>query len=85
MDRILTDITTTVSEFKKNPNLEVEKANGEPFAVLTNNKASFYVLSPETYDALFEYIYDLEITPVLKERLSDKHRAVKVTLKDLIK
>lgn len=54
MDAIFTELTTTISEFKKNPNEVVKEAKHKPFAVLTNNKASFYVMSPEYYDALLK-------------------------------
>lgn len=46
MDEILTDIVTPISEFKKNSNLSLKKTGGKPLAALTNNKPSFYVLTP---------------------------------------
>ncbi len=56
MDRILTDLTINISEFKKNPNASVKKANNKPFAVLTNNKPSFYVMSPKFYNEIEELL-----------------------------
>lgn len=88
MRRILTDLTTTISEFRKNPNQAVEKANGKPFAVLTNNKPSFYVLSPEDYDELMERIWEHEVTPTVLERLQDVNdpsKWIEVNLDDLKK
>ena len=67
MDEILTEIVTPISEFKKNPNLSVKKAGGKPFAVLTNNKPSFYVLTPEVYDDLLEMAWELKMMPELME------------------
>lgn len=67
MDEILTDIVTPISEFKKNPNLSLKKAGGKPFAVLTNNKPSFYVLTPEVYDNLLEMAWELKMQPELIE------------------
>ncbi len=85
MNTIFTKLTTTISEFKKNPNEVVKKAKNKPFAVLTNNKASFYVLSPEYYDALLEKIWELEITPEIKKRLASKEPSIRVTLEELSK
>lgn len=65
MDEILTEIVTPISEFKKNPNLSLKKAGGKPFAVLTNNKPSFYVLTPEVYDELLEMAWELKMQPEL--------------------
>lgn len=71
MDEILTEIVTPISEFKKNPNLSVKKADGKPFAVLTNNKPSFYVLTPEVYDDLLEKVWELKIQPELLAQMKD--------------
>ena len=70
MDRIMTELTTTISEFKKNPNAAVKKAKKKPFAVLTNNKPTFYVMSPELYDEIEEILWEIRITPLLKKRMS---------------
>lgn len=83
MQRILTKMTTTISEFKKNPNLEVRKAGDEPFAVLTNNKPSFYVLSPEHYETLCEKVWEREIEPLLKSRLASVDTAQAVDIDSL--
>jgi hypothetical protein len=49
MDTILAAKTTSISEFKSNPAAALKNAGDEPFAVLTNNKPSFYVVQPELY------------------------------------
>lgn len=88
MRRILTDLTTTISEFRKNPNQAVEDAKGKPFAVLTNNKPSFYVLTPKDYDELMERLWELEMSPTLSQRLEeskDPKNRIRVTSSDLLK
>ena len=85
MDEILTEIVTPISEFKKNPNLSVKQAGGKPFAVLTNNKPSFYVLTPEVYDDLLEKAWELKMMPELIEQIEqmgDEVSGVKVDLDD---
>lgn len=83
MKRILTSMTTTISEFKKNPNLEVKKAGNEPFAVLTNNKPSFYVMSPEHYEEICEILWEHEITPTLLNRIAVMDTAIPVDIDSL--
>jgi antitoxin StbD len=89
MEKILSSRTVAVSEFKRAPNEIVAEANGEPIAVLTNNKPSFYVISPSAYEELLERIWEIEITPTLVKRLEDlktgRTKSIEVTLKDLIK
>lgn len=80
MQEILTELTTTISEFKKNPNLEVARSKGQPFAVLTNNKPSFYVLSPELFDTLMERLWEQDQAPEILRRKSEAIERVKVTL-----
>jgi antitoxin StbD len=63
MDEILTKKSTSITAFKANPNREVKAAGNKPFCVLTNNKPSFYVLSPKAYDELLEYIWELKSAP----------------------
>ncbi|NCV44056.1 MAG: type II toxin-antitoxin system prevent-host-death family antitoxin [Actinobacteria bacterium] len=89
MEKILTSRAVAVSEFKRAPNEIVAEANGEPIAVLTNNRPSFYVISPSAYEELLEKIWEIEVTPTLVKRLDDlrtgKTKSVEVTLKDLVK
>jgi antitoxin StbD len=83
MDAVLTKITTSISEFKKNPNESVAKAGNQPFAVLTNNKPSFYVVSPELFDEIAEILWEREIAPVILERMNDGSKLIPVTLDEL--
>ena len=87
MDEILTEIVTPISEFKKNPNLSLKKAGGKPFAVLTNNKPSFYVLTPEVYDDLLEMAWELKMMPELLEQIKETDqelKGIKVNLDDYL-
>lgn len=83
MEKIMTEIVTSISAFKKNPNDEVRRAGKKPFAVLTNNKPSFYVLSPALYDELMERIWELESAELIAQRLGERDSAIKVDVRDL--
>ena len=83
MDTILAAKTTSISEFKSNPAAALKNAGDEPFAVLTNNKPSFYVVQPELYESLVELLFDAQITPVVKKRLARIKKAIPVKLADL--
>lgn len=83
MDTILAAKTTSISEFKSNPAAALKNAGDQPFAVLTNNKPSFYVVQPELYESLVELLFDAQITPVVKKRLARIKKAIPVKLVDL--
>ena len=85
MDEVMTRKTAAISEFKQNPNQFVAEAGDEPFAVLTNNKPSFYVLSPAMFDKFQELIFDHQIAPVVRKRLAEGRKPIKVNLADLLK
>ena len=82
MDEILTKKTTSITDFKANPNREVKAAGNQPFCVLTNNKPSFYVMSPKAYDELLEYIWELKVAPQVLG--SAGQPTVKVTIDELL-
>ena len=84
MDDVMTRTTAGISEFKQNPNQFVAEAGDEPFAVLTNNKPTFYVLSPSMFEKFQELIFDHQIAPVVKKRLAEGRKPINVNLADLL-
>jgi antitoxin StbD len=83
MEEILADMTTSISEFKKNPNEAVRKAHKRPFAVLTNNRPSFYVITPELYEKIAERLFELDTAPVVRKRMRELHKAIPVSLDEI--
>lgn len=83
MDAVLTKVTTSISEFKKNPNELVAKAGNQAFAVLTNNKPTFYVVPPELFDEIAEILWEREIAPVILERMNDGSEFIRVKIEDI--
>ena len=83
MDAILTQLSTSITEFKRNPNEVVAQAHGEAFAVLTNNKPSFYVLTPAQYASLLEAQWERDLAPIVRHRASERQRIHPVNPADL--
>ncbi|OIQ83578.1 antitoxin YafN [mine drainage metagenome] len=83
MEEMLADMTTSITEFKKNPNEAVRKAHKRPFAVLTNNRPSFYVITPELFEKISEMLFEIETAPVIRKRMRDLHKAIPVGLNEL--
>lgn len=82
-EMILSDLSVSMTEFKKNPNDVLRKSDGQIVAVLSHNKSAFYMVPPERYEAMLEELDDLHLVRVTKERLKQKGRAIEVTLDDL--
>jgi len=83
MDAILASLSTSISKFKANPGAALKEAGKQPFAVLVNNKPSFYVIEPELYEAISEILFDMQMEPILKKRLARLDQAISVDIKDL--
>jgi antitoxin StbD len=76
-----------ISEFKQNPNAAVKAADDLPFAVLTNNRPSFYVMSPRMFDYLTEKLWDAQMTPTIlaeiKAHEEGNEPSIEVSLEEL--
>jgi len=87
MDEILTSTSMGISEFKQNPNAAVKGAHDLPFAVLTNNRPSFYVMSPKMFDYLTEKLWDAQMTPTIlaeiKAHEDGSEPSIRVSLEEL--
>jgi antitoxin StbD len=83
METILSDLSVSMTEFKKNPNVALRESGGQAVAVLSHNKPAFYMVPPSRYEAMLEEIDDLQLVRVVKERLKQKDRAIEVTLDEL--
>ena len=70
MQSLLTDLTISMSDFKKNPAKVLRDAKTQPVAVLSHNKAAFYVVDPLLFDALIDEVEDAQLLPMLKARIA---------------
>lgn len=83
MEAILADVAVSMSEFKKNPAAVLREANKRPVAVLNHNKAAFYMLEPELFEALLDELADRDLLHKARARLARKSEAIEVDFDDL--
>jgi antitoxin StbD len=83
MEHVHAKLSTSISEFKKNPSAILAEANGETIALLNHNKPSAYIVSAKTYEMMLEAIENLELLELAETRLKDKDKAIRVNLEDL--
>lgn len=53
-ETILSDLSVSMTEFKKNPNETLRESGGRTVAVLSHNKPAFYMVPAERYEAMLE-------------------------------
>lgn len=78
MEKLLTDLTISMSDFKKNPAKVLREAGDRPVAVLNHNKAAFYLVEPQLFETMLEDLADAQILPLVRSRLAQSDRAIEV-------
>jgi antitoxin StbD len=80
-NQVLSEMTASVSELKRNPMRTVAAGEGFPVAILNRNQPAFYCVPAKAYEALLERLEDLELNALADART--KQKKIKVTLDDL--
>ena len=78
METIYSDVTISMSEFKKNPAAVLREAKSRPVAVLNHNKAAFYMLEPALFEAMLEELADQDLHRTVLSRLGERANAIEV-------
>ncbi len=65
---ILADVTTSISELKKNPMAVVAQGEGFPVAVLNRNQPAFYCVPAKAYELLMDKLEDIELAALVEAR-----------------
>lgn len=80
---ILSDMSASVSELKKNPIGTVAAGGGLPVAILNRNQPAFYCVPAAAYEALLEKLDDIELNAIADQRLNDGQALIRVSLDEL--
>ena len=78
---ILSEITASISELKKNPMGTVAAGEGGPVAILNRNEPAFYCVPAAVYEALMDKLEDQELNAIADARQGETVH--KVTLDEL--
>ncbi|OCA52959.1 type II toxin-antitoxin system Phd/YefM family antitoxin [Photorhabdus namnaonensis] len=65
---ILSDISASVSELKKNPMATLRAGAGYPIAILNRNQPVFYCIPAELYEQILDALDDQELIRLVNER-----------------
>lgn len=78
---VLSEITASVSELKRNPMGTVAAGEGAAVAILNRNQPAFYCVPARAYEVLLERLEDIELNKIADARANDP--VVKVEIDDL--
>ncbi|MES2207277.1 MAG: type II toxin-antitoxin system prevent-host-death family antitoxin [Pseudomonadota bacterium] len=68
MEMLLARASVSITELKKSPSTVIEQAQGAPIAILNHNKPEAYLVPAATFAALMEWIEDIELAEIIKQR-----------------
>jgi len=80
MQALYSYFTVSMSEFKKNPAAVLREAKSKPVAVLSHNKAAFYMVEPALFQALLEELSDQDLHRTVLLRMNERAQAVEVDI-----
>ncbi|MBH3259173.1 antitoxin [Serratia marcescens] len=68
---ILSDISASISELKKNPMETVGAGAGFPVAILNRNQPAFYCVPAALYEQMLDALDEQELVRLVNERRSE--------------
>ena len=83
MKQVLSNLSASITELKKNPSALLKQASGEPVVILNHNKPTAYLIPAEAYEALMDRLEDLELGAIVQQRAMEKSDAIEVDLDEL--
>ena len=78
---VLTEVTASVSELKKNPMGTLSAGGGALVAILNRNEAAIYCVPADWYEALMDRLDDVELNAIAEARKNEQ--PIKVSLDEL--
>lgn len=71
-------VTVSRSGFKKNPAAVLRDAKSRLLAVLSHNKAAFYMVEPALFEAMLEELANQDLHRTVLSRMGERARAIEV-------
>ena len=81
---ILADVGVSITDLKRNPAAVVAEAKLRQVALLSRNKPVAYMISPEVWEYLCELHEDVQDAELVRERLANPGKRIRVELADLV-
>ena len=78
---VLTEVTASVSELKRNPMGTVASGEGAPIAILNRNETAFYCVPADVYEEMMDRLEDIELNAIADARKDEV--PIRVSLDDL--
>ena len=75
---ILAEVTSSVTELKKNPMRTVAAGEGFPIAILNRNEPAFYCVPAKAFEAMMDRLEDMELLAIVEARRGQPRIRVKL-------
>lgn len=81
ISNILSDVSISISDLKKNPSAAIEAAGGFPVAVLNRNTPAAYLVPAKAWEELMDRLEDIELAELVRARAGQEE--IEVSIDDL--
>lgn len=68
MQTLHADTAVSLAEFQRNPLAVLEQSEGEPVAILADDRAAAYLLPAEFHEKLIDALDDLALAELIQQR-----------------
>ncbi len=75
---ILSEVTASVSELKRNPMGTVAAGEGFPVAILNRNEPAFYCVPAKAFEAMMDRLEDIELNAIADARKGQEEIEVSI-------
>ena len=83
MHTLFSNYAASITELKRSPAKLLEKAGGEPIAILNHNVPSAYLVPSEKFEKMMEIIDEYYLVKEVEKRLTDNSEPIEVSLDEL--
>ncbi len=83
ISKMMAGLSSSITDFKANPNAVIEQSGGEVVVVLKSNEPCFYAVPPELFESMMEAVEDMALLAQANKRLNDGKKSVKINIDEL--
>lgn len=78
MQTLHADTAVSLAELQQDPLAVLEHAEGEPVAILADNRAAAYLLPADLYERLLDALDDMALAETIRQRQGQERIKVKL-------
>jgi antitoxin StbD len=75
---ILSNLSASITEFKKHPMATVMSGEGESLAIINRKEPVFYCVPTKIYEAMMDVLEDVQLAEIVRERANEEEIEINI-------